>query len=128
VIHIAWTTLINEGEQQKALFYATSRDGKTFSKRTRVPTDGVTNPGHPQIVLASNRGATIVWDETANRVRRVSMNHAFPSGTFGTAQALSGGDSASNPVIARTGDGDLLVAWTSRSANDESVVRVRRLR
>jgi hypothetical protein len=128
VIHIAWTTLINEGEQQKALFYATSRDGKTFSRRARVPTDGVTNPGHPQIVLATDRGATIVWDETANRSRRISMNHAFPSGTFGTPQALSGGDSASNPVIARTGDGDLLVAWTSRSANEESVIRVRRFR
>jgi hypothetical protein len=78
--------------------------------------------------LATDRGATIVWDETANRSRRISMNHAFPSGTFGTPQALSGGDSASNPVIARTGDGDLLVAWTSRSANEESVIRVSRFR
>ena len=28
VIHIAWATVVNDGEPQKALFYATSRDGK----------------------------------------------------------------------------------------------------
>jgi hypothetical protein len=78
--------------------------------------------------LASNRGATIVWDDTANRSRRISWNHAFAGGTFGTPQALTSGDSASNPAIARTGDGDLLVAWTSRSANEESVIRVSRFR
>ena len=35
VIHIAWATVVNDGEPQKALFYATSRDGKTFSPRAR---------------------------------------------------------------------------------------------
>ena len=37
VIHIAWATVVNDGEPQKALFYATSRDGKTFSARARLP-------------------------------------------------------------------------------------------
>ena len=51
VIHIVWATLISDGELQKALFYATSRDGKTFSPRARIPTSGVTNPGHPHLTL-----------------------------------------------------------------------------
>jgi hypothetical protein len=63
LIHIAWATLVSDGEQQKALFYATSRDSKTFSPRARVPTAGVTNPGHPQMVLTPDGGAAIVWDE-----------------------------------------------------------------
>ena len=62
-IHIAWTTVVNEGEPLKALFYATSRDGKTFSPRARVHVDAEAMPGHPQLTLTSDGGAAIVWDE-----------------------------------------------------------------
>ena len=44
-IHIAWATVVNEGEPLKALFYATSRDGKTFSPRARVRVDAEATPG-----------------------------------------------------------------------------------
>jgi hypothetical protein len=130
VVHLAWTTLIDEGQTQKALFYSTSRDGKTFSPRSRVPTSGVTNPGHPQMILAPNGGSTIVWDETVDRLRRTSMVHTFPSGRFAAPLVLSEGDAASHPVVARTGAGDLIVAWTSRpsgAAADQSVIRLKRL-
>jgi hypothetical protein len=129
-IHVAWTTLITDREQQKALFYATSKDGTTFSPRARVPTDGVTNPGHPQLALTGN-GVALVWDEIVNRVRRVSIGRSA-RGELKAPEVLSGSESASHPVIARSGN-DLLVAWTSRastatSASDPSQIRLTRVR
>lgn len=112
-VHIAWATLVNDGEPQKAVFYATSRDGKTFSRRVRVPATGMTNPGHPQLVLTSD-GAAIVWDETVDGVRRVSMSRLSRNGSFQPPHVLSGNESASHPVTVRTSGGKLLVAWTSR--------------
>ena len=44
----------------KAIFYATSRDGKVFSPRVRVPTPGITTPGHAQLVLMPDGAAAIV--------------------------------------------------------------------
>ena len=72
-IHIAWATVVNEGEPIKALFYATSRDGKVFSPRARIHTAETITPGHPQLALASNGGAVIVFDEAVGGNRRVSL-------------------------------------------------------
>jgi len=122
-IHVAWATLVNEGDEpRKAVFYATSRDGRTFSPRTRLPAAGIT-PGHPQMTLAADGGAVIVWDETVDDVHRVVLAHVSPSRAIGPSRVLSGAESASHPVIVRTGS-DLVVAWASR---DESVIRVRRI-
>jgi hypothetical protein len=131
IIHIAWATVVNEGEPRKALFYAISRDGKTFSARARVPSGGSTTPGHPQLTLTAAGGAAIVWDEVANGLRRVSLIRVSRTGAFRPAQILSADESASYPVIARSGASSLLVAWTSRSStgksSDPSVIRLRRL-
>ena len=130
-IHIAWATVVNEGEPRKALFYATSRDGKTFSARARVPSGASTTPGHPQLTLTPDGGAAIVWDEVVNGLRRVSLTRVSRGGDFRPAQILSADESASYPVMARSGARDLLVAWTSRSStaqsSDPSVIRLRRL-
>ena len=122
VIHLAWATLINEGEPQKAVFYATSRDARTFSARARVPTTGIT-PGHPQLTVMPDGGAAIVWDETVDGLHRVSLTRVSPDRAFGRPQVLSGNDYASHPVLARSA-GDLIVAWTSR---DQSLIRLRRI-
>lgn len=127
VIHIAWATLVSQGEPQKALFYATSRDGKTFSPRARVPTAGVTNPGHPQMVLTPDGGAAITWDEMADGVRRVSFTRVSRTGAFRPPQALSASDTSSHPVMVRSGAGGVLVAWTSRAAADSSLIKMRRI-
>jgi hypothetical protein len=121
-IHLAWATLVNEGEPQKAVFYASSRDGKTFSPRARVPTAGIT-PGHPQLVAVRGGGAAIVWDETVDGLRRVSWARMSPQGAIGPAQVLSGVASSSHPVIVQSGNA-LVVAWTSR---DEAAIRLRRI-
>jgi hypothetical protein len=130
-IHIAWATVVNEGEPQKALFYATSRDGKTFSPRMRLRVAAEATPGHPQLALASDGGASIVWDEVVAGLRRVSFTRVSRAGVVQPVQILSGDEAASNPVIVRS-EGNALVAWTSRSpdaksAAEPSVIRVRRI-
>ena len=129
VIHIAWTTVVNEGEPYKALFYATSRDGKVFSPRTRVPTNRTATPGHPQLVLTSNGGAAIAFDESLSGARRVSLARVTRNGDIQPPHVLSGDDSASHPVIIQTTIGEVLVAWTSRPANSSnpSTIRLRRV-
>ena len=129
VIHIAWATVVNDGEPQKALFYATSRDGKTFSPRARLPVPATATPGHPQLTLAPDGGAAIAWDEVVGGERRVSFARVTRAGGFGQPQVLSGDESAQHPVIVRAG-ANVLIAWTSRSsksASEPSVIRVRRL-
>lgn len=131
VIHIAWATVVNAGEPQKALFYATSRDGKTFSPRARLPVADAATPGHPQLTLTPDGGAAIAWDEVVAGLRRVSFTRVSPSGVFRPSQILSGDESASNPVIVRS-DRNVLVAWTSRSAAakpaaEPSMIKLRRL-
>jgi hypothetical protein len=127
VIHIVWPTVVSEGEPQKALFYATSRDGKTFSPRARVPTAGATNPSHPQLTLTPDGGSVIVWDEVIDGAPRVSMSRVSRDGALGPPQVLSGSEPASHPVTVRPAAGDLLVAWTSRSSSDRSMISLRRI-
>jgi hypothetical protein len=131
VIHIVWATLISDGESQKALFYATSRDGKTFSPRARVPTAGVTNPSHPQLSLTT-QGSAIVWDETVEGRRRISLTQRNRSGAFLPPQTVSENEPGSHPVVIHSVDGELLVAWTGRpftagSPSEGSMIRLRRL-
>jgi hypothetical protein len=126
-IHIAWPTLVSEGEPQKALFYATSVDGKAFSPRARVPTAGVTNPSHPQLTLTADGGSAIVWDEVLDGVRRVSMSRVSPAGVFSRPQVLSGSEPGSFPVTVRQPDGGYLVAWTNKSSPDQSMISLKRI-
>jgi hypothetical protein len=132
VIHIVWATLISDGESQKALFYATSRDGKTFSPRARIQTAGVTNPGHPQLALTPQGGPAIIWDETVDGARRISLTQASRNGSFRALQSLSGNEPGSHPVIIHSAASGLLVAWTGRpstgrSPSEGSMIRLRRL-
>jgi hypothetical protein len=131
VIHIAWATVVQDREGQKALFYATSRDGKTFSPRARLPVADAATPGHPQLALAADGGVAIVWDELVAGLRRVSFTRVSRQGAFERPQLLSGDESASYPVIVPV-DRGLLVAWTSRSSSaksaaEPSMIRMKRI-
>jgi hypothetical protein len=128
VIHIVWPTVVSDGESPKALFYATSRDAKTFSMRARVPiAAGGSNPSHPQLTLTPDGGSVLVWDDVSDGVHRVSMSRVSREGAVGPPQVLSGSEAASYPVTVRSATGDLLVAWTSRSASDRSMISLRRI-
>ena len=131
VIHVAWATVVNDAEPRKALFYATSRDGKTFSARAPVPVAPAVTPGHPQLTLTADDGVAIAWDEVVAGVRRVAFTRISRTGAFQPSQILSGDESASNPVIT-SADGSVLVAWTSRAQTakpgDPSQIKIVRLR
>jgi hypothetical protein len=141
-IHIVWPTLITEktgesaktaeksrssvadGEPTIALFYAMSADGRSFTPRKRIPTEGM--PHHPQIAIGPDGSLTIVWDEGANGKRGAAMvrtNAAAAAGSPLTRVALSG--SAVYPVVAAVADA-AVVAWTSGSG-PASVIRVERI-
>lgn len=124
-IHIAWATVVDDGEA-KALFYATSRDGKTFSPRVRLPVGVAATPGHPQLTVTADGGVAIVWDELVDGLRRVVFTRVSRSGMMQPPQILNRDESASNPVIVRV-DRNLLVAWTAKSAAEPSVIKLRRM-
>ena len=92
-IHIAWATVVNDGEPHKALFYTTSRDGKAFSRRTQVPTSAMSTPGHPQLALMSNGGVAIVFDESIGGARRVSLARVSRNRELQVPEVLSADDS-----------------------------------
>jgi hypothetical protein len=120
-VHIAWPTLVadDKGEPTKAIFYAASRDARTFTARLRVPTVGVAN--HPQIAVSADGTPLIAWDESGNGSRRsaVASVPALKRAVF------SGSASAVYPSIAVAGQ-TVVASWTSAQPGG-SVVSVERL-
>jgi hypothetical protein len=130
-IHVAWPTLVaGDGEgigATLALFYAMSADGRQFTARQRLPTEGV--PRHAQIQLAPDGGVIVAWDEQAGPERRVVMARgvAGPDRSIRfTRETLDDADGGVYPAVASTGDG-LVIAWTSGNTG-ESRIRVERVR
>jgi hypothetical protein len=130
-IHIVWPTLIteeasNNTEPTIALFYAMSTDGKSFTARERIPTEGLAH--HPRLVVGADGSMTVAWDEAAGGSRRI----AVARGSVDEAghprfrrEALTTSGPAIYPALAVAGDG-VVVAWTS-GASAASVIRVARL-
>jgi len=126
VTHVVWPTLVTEGGTPTiGLFYASSRDGKSFGTRIKIPTMGV--PHHPQLAVASNGSLALAWDELVGGMRRAvfARKGAGANGlvTF-SRQILSAGESALYPVVVATGD-RFLTAWTGGSPAT-SVIRTDR--
>ena len=129
-IHVVWPTLVPgataASEPTMALFYATSQDGRRFTPRQRIPTQGV--PRHPQITLAPDGKVVAVWDEQARGTRTVAVARGTVD-VNGTAhfvrQPIGDGTRGEYPVIASVNDGTV-VAWTSGSAG-QTRIRTQRL-
>jgi hypothetical protein len=126
-VHIVWPTLITEGRANEptiALFYAQSTDGRRFTPRKRIPTEGM--PHHPQIAIGSDGLLTMTWDEGADGKRRAAMAQS-------TADAAADaplsrvviGDGAVYPVVAAT-SGATILAWTS-GKSPASTIQIRRV-
>jgi hypothetical protein len=119
-IHVVWPTLVPgatpASEPTLALFYAASDDGRRFTRRQRMPTEGV--PRHPQIATDARGGAIVVWEEQAGGTRRVALGRSTPGAAgsirFGR-QIISGDTPAVYPVVAAT-EGGIVAAWTSGPA------------
>ncbi len=126
-IHLAWPTLVADGpggEPTIGIFYATSRDGRSFTARERVPAEGL--PHHPRIVV-SGGSIALAWDELKDGTRRtvVARRSAGATGPF-SRDVVSGDAPGIYPVLTPVSDG-VVVAWTSGAATAASAIRVTRL-
>ena len=126
--HVIWPTLVSgstaDSEPTLALFYA-STDGRQFTQRERVPTQGL--PKHPQIAIDARGSIVASWDEQANGMRRVVIGRTVADGK-GPARftrEIVDASAAVYPVVAPVTDG-VAVAWTS-GPPDASVIRFRRV-
>jgi hypothetical protein len=114
-IHLAWPTLVSDTgkEATTGIFYARSSDGRRFTARRKVPTEGT--PHHPQLAVRRDGSIALAWDELANGTRRI----AFATQTLErdgqiafTRRALKDIDTGIYPALATVSDG-VVVAWTS---------------
>jgi hypothetical protein len=126
-IHIVWPTLVSGAtagsDPTIALFYAMSADGKRFTPRERIPTEGM--PHHPQIAIAPDGSLTVVWDEGAHGARRAVVGRASADGEPRFSRdVIAGPDPAVYPIVAAVRDG-VIAAWTS-GVGARSVIRVER--
>jgi hypothetical protein len=129
-VHLVWPTLVNApkagGEPTLELFYAASPDGRQFSPRLRIPTEGT--PRHPQIAVAPNGSLAVAWDERANGIGRIVLARSASSGQ--TLRSFKRGPVSDDreavyPAIVAIPDG-IVMAWTSGTASS-SRIRVERL-
>jgi hypothetical protein len=121
--HVVWPTVVTEPEPHKAIFYASTQDGRSFTPRMRV-SPMRRNVAHPQIALAPGGDMAVFWDEIVNARRRVFVSRGGVRG-FGAGEPLSDGTTASYAVPAYA-DGAFVVAWTE-GAGDQSTIVVRRI-
>ena len=126
-IHVVWPTLVQGAagtEPTMALFYATSSDGRRFTKRQQIPTEGV--PRHSQIAIGADGAITVAWDEQVNGARRIVVAERTlddKGGVRFVRKSIADG-SGSYPVVAPL-PGATIVAWTAGSAGD-TILRVQR--
>ncbi len=124
VAHLTWPTLVSSPEPHKAVFYASSVDGRTFTPRLPVSAPA-RHAAHPQIAVSAGGDIVVLWDEVSAGRRRVFASRLRSSGVFAPPDVLS--DDASAMYAAATFvDDALLVVWTE-AAGDESRVVARQL-
>jgi Cu/Ag efflux protein CusF len=122
-VHVVWPTVVSGPPTQKAVFYASSNDGRTFTPRVRLSSAEQEEAAHPQIAVRRDGAVAVVWDEPHGDARRVTMRTAAGA-DFGAAVVLNPVKSGDHPVIVPVADG-VLAAWTtSEPASAIEVVRI----
>jgi hypothetical protein len=126
-VHVAWPTPPDgKTGMPLALFYAMSRDGRSFTPRVRVPTNGAAH--HVQMAATAGGAVLLAWDEIGAGGRKIRIAHARPDAagkaSFDAASPLDG-EAGNYPVVAATNSG-AVVAWT-RTAASGNVIAVARI-
>ncbi len=127
-VHIVWPTLVEgkDNEPTIALFHAMAADGRQFTPRQPLPTEGL--PHHPQIAIGAGGALAFAWDELKDGVRHAVVDVATLDGrgkpVFGPRIVVAGMP-AIYPAIAAVPDG-VVAAWTS-GAPASSVISVERV-
>ena len=124
-VHIVWPSLVpgtGGAEPRLALFYATSKDGRQFTKRQELPTEGV--PRHPQIAVGPRGQIAVAWDEQAKGERRIVVARGTIDSSHPVrfSRAPMADRAGSYPAVAALPDG-ALIAWTS-GTTERSVLRI----
>jgi len=129
-IHVVWPTLVPGATPNSpptlALFYAMSADGKRFTPRQQIPTEGV--PRHPQIALGPSNTIIIAWDEQSPGTKIIALAHATidESGKARfSPETMHDNAPGTYPFVAAT-DSGTIVGWTSGSSG-QTIVRTTRL-
>jgi hypothetical protein len=127
-VHIVWpTVMVANGALEGALFYASTRDGRTFTKRLRVPAEGSPKPSHPQIAIDQHGRVIVAWDELIGGRRTVMARVIGPAGAARLEpvprHALLLEAPGAYPVLAATSSA-VIAAWTAGSTG-ESTIAVR---
>ena len=108
--HLAWPTLVNDAAPQKAIFYTSTTDGRSFAPRIRLSGVDQEDAAHPQIAVDSAGDVAVVWDEQQGNDRKIVMRVARSAeGNSARAEVLNASGSALHPSsVAAAG---FLVAW-----------------
>jgi hypothetical protein len=128
-VHVAWPTPPDgKTGTPLALFYAMSSDGRSFSPRVRIPTNGPAH--HVQMTVTADGSLLLVWDEVSGSDRTVHVGRgrttASGEASFEELHSFDSG-SGNYPVVAATAAG-AVVAWTATgpAGNTIAVARVAR--
>jgi hypothetical protein len=123
-VHLVWPTMADvNGVEAKTLFHAMTSDGRTFTPRAPLPTEGTAH--HPQASMGPDGSLVVVWDETTDTGRRVVRARAglpASAGPLTFARELVSAQPGRYPVTITAGDRQL-TAWTS-TTGDRPVIRV----
>ena len=121
--HVLWVTPADGKDGSPlALYHAWSRDGRTFTARTAVPTRGPA--AHVQVTAVPDGSLVITWDENVNGARHVAFARAEVSAAGRvTFRALHAGDDEPGrgyPVVASASAG-VLAAWVQQTAGGTTI-------
>ena len=124
--HVVWPTVVQEPSPAKTVFYARSSNGTAFSRRLPVPGLGGNTMSHPQLTLDGRGRPVVVWDETHEGERRIGLTYVPVAGgrAFRDPISLNVTAPVQYPDVA-TIPGGVIVAWTSGSLRDYSVITLR---
>jgi Cu/Ag efflux protein CusF len=123
-VHVVWPTVVDAGQPQKAVFYASTKDGRQFTPRLRLSSADQDEAAHPQVAIRRDGAVAVVWDEPHGNERRVLMRVAAAGGQFGPVSVLNVG-SGDHPVVVPVAEG-LVVAWAAGESAD-SAIHVQRI-
>lgn len=125
-VHIVWPAVVTErATPTKALFHAMTTDGRVFTPRQRIPTEGQAN--HPQLAVGADGTLRVAWDEAGGGKRAITLGRGVidPAGKVSFSRTPLAGELGVYPMVAPTASG-ALVAWTA-GAPSESVIKVARV-
>lgn len=120
-VHVVWPSVVTEnGGPVKALFHAVTRDGKAFTPRVRIPTQGMAN--HPQLAIDAKGSLMVTWDESGSGTRTLAHAVGLQDGAqVRFTRAVTEKTVGTYPVLASTAPGLWLRAWT---AGDPATSRI----